>query len=67
MERKIWGGNASAQKDTLSPRQTTDGLGKTKANPVPIPADNKNLCSIMGKPARIQEQKGKYSQDFGNH
>lgn len=64
MERQIWGSSATAQRDTLSFRYTIDGLGNTKANPVPI---IKNTCSIMGKAARIQEQKGKHSHDFLNH
>lgn len=67
MERQIWGGKAAVQKDTLSSRHTTGGLGKTKPNPIPIPADNKNSCSTMGKAVRTPEQKGNYSQDFGDH
>lgn len=58
MERQIWSSNATAQRDTLSSRYTIDGLGKT---------NNKHTCSIMGKAARIQEQKGKYSHNFWNH
>jgi hypothetical protein len=70
MEKKAqqWKGKFGAtQKDTLSSRHTTGELGKTKANPIPIPADNKNSCSIMGNAARTQDKKENTPKIWGNH